>query len=319
MNGETVLVTGGAGFIGSNLVDLLMEREHAVIVLDNLSSGKVENLERWMEDPRFKFIQGDVTRPLSEVLTPEKLRSIPPIKTIFHLAARVDVTSSFEDPRADLMTNYMGTMNVLDHSLKHDVKKVVFSSSAAVYGDTTELPVTEGSIKEPLSPYGLHKLMSENLMEIYRKQWGLSTVSLRFFNVYGPRQDPSNPYSGVISKFISSAISDEPLIIFGDGEQTRDFIYVGDIAQAMYLAASSRICGSFNAGTGRETSINELASNTKKASNSKSQIVKMPARKGEILRSCAEVSSLKDAVDFEAEKGLQEGLRRTIDHIRREG
>jgi UDP-glucose 4-epimerase len=238
---------------------------------------------------------------------------------IFHLAARVDVTSSFEDPKADLMTNYLGTMNVLDHSLKHDVKKVVFSSSAAVYGDTTELPVTEGSLKEPLSPYGLHKLMSENLMEIYRKQWGLSTVSLRFFNVYGPRQDPSNPYSGVISKFISSSIANEPIIIFGDGEQTRDFIYVGDIAQALYLAASSRVFGSFNAGTGKETSINELAGNTKKASNSVSQIVHMPPRKGEILRSCAEISSLKDALDFEPETGLHEGLRRTIDHIRREG
>lgn len=317
MIGETVLVTGGAGFIGSNLVDLLMERDHVVMVLDDLSSGKLENLERWMDDDRFSFIKGDITRPLSESLTSERTRSVPPIKTVFHLAARVDVTSSFEDPRADVLTNYMGTLNVLDHSLRHGINRVVYSSSAATYGDTVDMPVKEDSKKEPLSPYGLHKLMSERLLEIYRLQWGLSTVSLRFFNVYGPRQDPSNPYSGVISKFIFKALSGEPFLIYGDGTQTRDFIYVADIARALYMAADSTITGSHNAGTGKETSINRISELIREISGASDEPIRMPARKGEILRSRADISSLIELTGFQAETDLKQGLRNTYDHFRR--
>jgi UDP-glucose 4-epimerase len=315
----SILVTGGAGFIGSNLVDLLMEEGYVVFVLDDLSTGSMDNLSGWIDHDNLRFIRGDIRRPLEDNLIPGLISNAPPIRTIFHLAARVDVTSSFEDPGDNANINYLATYNVLDYSLKHDISRVIFASSAAIYGDTTELPVREDMNKKPLSPYGLHKLSSEMLLDVYNNQWNLSTASLRFFNVYGPRQDPSNPYSGVISKFLERSVSGEPLLIYGDGEQTRDFIYVGDVARALLDTARSEITGQMNLGTGNEISILDLADVVEEISSMELKRIHMPPRKGEILRSCADVSRIRDLVGFEAETDLKEGMRKTAEWFRRNG
>lgn len=312
MSNEMVLVTGGAGFIGSNLVDLLMERGHPVMVLDNLSSGSMKNLERWMDDPSFKFIKGDIRRPLELALTPQSIGDGPPIGTIVHLAARVDVTTSFDKVHEDLEVNYLGTLNVLEHALRAGTKNMVFSSSAAVFGDTSKVPVGEDEVTAPLSPYGLNKLSSEQLMRIYSAQYGLSCKSLRFFNVYGPRQNPSNPYSGVISKFMSWALSSEPFIIYGDGSQTRDFVHVRDVAEAIYCAASSPSSGTYNIGTGKETSISDLTREVASAAGIPPRTVNMPARKGEILRSCADIGLAMEKLSWEPAIELKEGIRSTF-------
>jgi len=317
MKERAVLVTGGAGFIGSNLVDLLMESGYVVYVLDDLSSGTLDNLERWTDDPHFRFIRGDVSRPLGESVTPAALSGGPHIGWIFHLAARVDVTSSFEHPLEDARVNYTGTMNVLDHALKNGVEKVIFSSSAAVYGDTDEMPISEETPQNPLSPYGLHKLASEKLMDIYRRQWGLDTLVFRFFNVYGPRQDPSNPYSGVISRFMEKASSSQPLMIYGDGLQTRDFIFVEDVAQALLRGAMSRHSGTINLGTGSETSIIRLADLIIEMSGREIPKVHMQERKGEIRRSMADMSRFAGLFRETEMTPMREGLKRTFEWYKR--
>lgn len=309
---EVVLVTGGAGFIGSHLVDLLMGRGHPVLVLDDLSTGSMKNLEVWGEDPSFKFIKGDIRRPLELSLTPRSIGDVPSIGAIVHLAARVDVTTSFEKVHDDLEVNYLGTLNVLEYALRAGVKNIVFSSSAAVYGDTEKVPVREDDATSPLSPYGLNKLSSENLLRIYSAQYGLSCKSLRFFNVYGPRQSPSNPYSGVMSKFMSWSLAREPLLIYGDGSQTRDFINVSDVAEAVYKAASTPGSGTYNIGTGNETSISGLAKEVSTVARVELRTVNMPPRKGEILRSCADIGLASEHLSWEPSVDLREGVRSTL-------
>lgn len=311
MKEQGVLVTGGAGFIGSALVDLLMENGYTVLVLDDLSTGRMENLERWLDDDNFKFINGDIRHPLDDTLSPSKTGDSPPIAWIFHLAARVDVISSFNDPRSDLEVNYLGTMNMLDHAVRHGIKKVVFTSSAAIYGDTSELPIKESHPLEPLSPYGLHKLASERLMDIYHKHFGMKYTALRLFNVFGPRQDPSSQYSGVISKFLHKAIGGEPLIIYGNGSQTRDFVYVRDVAEILVRAAASGFNGPLNVATGIETSVNDLAAAVERVSSSGLKKVNLPERKGEIIRSVADVALLEQALGMNETTDLREGLRET--------
>jgi UDP-glucose 4-epimerase len=306
-----VLVTGGAGFIGSNLVDLLMENGYTVYVLDDLSTGKLENLERWSENGNFRFIPGDIRNPLDSILTSSKMGGGPPIGTIFHLAARVDVTTSFLDPKADMEVNYLGTLNVLEYASRMDVRKIVFSSSAAVYGDTEVLPVNEDISLDPLSPYGLNKMASEILLKIYKAQYGLDHTILRFFNVYGPRQDPGNPYSGVISKYMNWTRNKEPLMIYGDGSQTRDFIFVGDVADIMASAASSNFVGTLNVATGKENSVLDLANAVEEVGGTQLKRVHLPERKGEIIRSVANIAKLQEKLGPFEPVSLKEGLRKT--------
>jgi len=312
MKDLAILVTGGAGFIGSHLVDLLMDTGHTVFVLDDLSTGSLDNLRRWSENERFMFIRGDVSESLDSVLTPSKLGGAPPIGHIFHLAARVDVTSSFQHPADDIRVNYLGTLNVLEYAMKTGVKKMVYASSAAIFGDTTVIPVREEEAKKPLSPYGLNKLSSENLLRIYREQYGLSYVATRFFNVYGERQSPDSPYSGVISRFMDRALSSEPLMVYGDGMQTRDFIYVGDVARIMVMAAGSRYCGEMNVGTGKETSISSLADIIKGLTGKDLKNVNLPERKGEIQRSAADTRKMEEYLGPLDLTDLKEGLARTM-------
>lgn len=315
MRDDGILVTGGAGFIGSHLVDLLLESGYTVYALDNLSTGKLENLEEAEGSPNFRFIRGDVTRSLSDVLGGSALGGGPPISAIFHLAARVDVTTSLERPLDDALTNYTGTINVLDYAIKNDIRWVTFSSSAAVYGDVRSLPVNEDDPLLPLSPYGLNKMASENLLRIYGENYNINTASLRFFNVYGPRQDPGNPYSGVISKFMEWGKNGQPLIIYGDGSQTRDFVYVKDVAAALHLAYRCGATGAFNIGTGTETSISRLAEEVSRISGNDLPKVHMEERKGEISRSQACVDKFERVCEFRPSTSLKQGLRETYRSI----
>jgi UDP-glucose 4-epimerase len=314
------VVTGGAGFIGSHTVDRLIELGHRVIVLDDFRTGKRANLARWA-DPRHAF---DGPAPVLEIVTCDVSHGIfaalapltakhGPVERIVHLAAQVSVVASVANPLVDMAVNYGGTLHVLEYARAMGVKKVVFASSAAVYGDVTAMPVDEDTPKQPVSPYGIDKLASELALDYYASVHGVPTTALRFFNVYGPRQDPSSPYSGVISIFADRARSGRALTIFGDGSQTRDFVYVGDVVRAITAAlgdGNSRVVA--NVGTGGEISVIELARTVVDLCGGRSEIQQAPPRAGEILKSRARVDRLRDTFGVVAETKLVDGLRATL-------
>ena len=307
-----VVVTGGAGFIGSHTVDRLIETDHRVIVLDNFSTGRRENLARWADHPALHIVTCDVSHGIFAALEP-LTRTYGPVERIAHLAAQVSVVQSIANPQLDMQVNYGGTLHVLEYAHAKGVKKVVLASSAAVYGDVSELPVAEDAPCRPLSPYGIHKLASEHALDCYAAVHGVPVTALRFFNVYGPRQDPSSPYSGVISIFTDRARAARPLTIFGDGQQTRDFVYVGDVVRAIAAAlrdGNSRVVA--NVGMGGEISVLELARTIVDLCGGRSTIEQQPARAGEILKSRARVDRLRDALGVAAETRLVDGLRATL-------
>jgi UDP-glucose 4-epimerase len=307
-----VVVTGGAGFIGSHTVDRLMETGHRVVVLDNFSTGKRANLARWAEHPALHVVTCDVSNGIFAALE-SITRVYGPVQRIAHLAAQVSVVHSVQNPLFDMQVNYGGTLHVLEYARAHRVKKVVLASSAAVYGDVSELPVAEEVACRPVSPYGIDKYSSELALDYYASVHGVPATSLRFFNVYGPRQDPSSPYSGVISIFTDRARAGRPLTIFGDGSQTRDFVFVGDVVRAIVAAlgdGNSRLVA--NVGTGGEISVLELARAIVELCGGGSAIEHHPARAGEILKSRARVDRLRDALGVVAETKLVDGLKRTL-------
>jgi UDP-glucose 4-epimerase len=317
-----VAVTGGAGFIGSHTVDLLVASGCRVVVLDDFSTGKRANLARWADRSRFGF---DGSEPSVEVLVVDVSHGIfaalapltstyGPIERIVHLAAQVSVIHSIANPLTDMRVNYGGTLEVLEYARASGVKKVVFASSAAVYGDVAEFPVDETAVCHPVSPYGGHKLASEHALHYYSAVHGVPTTALRFFNVYGPRQDPSSPYSGVISIFASRAGDGRDLTIFGDGEQTRDFVYVGDVVRAVVGAALSDGADRavMNVGTGSEISVNDLAKTLVSLTGDKSTITHAPGRAGEILRSVARVERIEKTLGWKAAVSLRDGLANTL-------
>ena len=307
-----VVVTGGAGFIGSHTVDRLIETGHRVVVLDNFSTGKRANLARWAEHPALHVVTCDIAHGMFAAVAPIT-REHGPIERIVHLAAQVSVVHSVANPHVDMQVNYGGTLHVLEYARAHGVKKVVFSSSAAVYGDVAELPVAEEAPCRPVSPYGIDKLASELALDYYAAVHGVPCTALRFFNVYGPRQDPSSPYSGVISIFTDRARAGAKLVIFGDGTQTRDFVYVGDVVDAIVAAladGNARVVA--NVGTGREITVLELARTVVDLCGNRSQIVHAPARAGEILKSRARVDRLRDVFGVSARTKLVDGLRDTL-------
>lgn len=316
-----VVVTGGAGFIGSHVVDRLVELGRRVVVIDDLRTGKRANLSRWL-DPRHRF-DGDA--PALELLVNDVAEGIfaplaevtarwGPVERIIHLAAQVSVVASIANPLVDVHVNYRGTVQVLEYARATGVKKVVFSSSSAIYGDAADLPVAEHTPARPVSPYGIDKYASELMLAFYTQVHGVPTTALRFFNVYGPRQDPSSPYSGVISIFADRGRDGRELTIYGDGEQTRDFVYVGDVARAVVGAAlTDGASGAVaNVGTGAEITINDLARTVVDLCGGKSRIVHAPARAGEIVRSVAAVDQARDLLGWRAEVPLADGLRETL-------
>ncbi|MHC8401480.1 NAD-dependent epimerase/dehydratase family protein [Pseudomonas sp. MDT1-17] len=254
MTADRILVTGGAGFIGSHLVEALLEDGYSVRVLDDLSSGKLSNLP--IDRCHLTLVVGDVAD------APTVERAMKDCSAVVHLAAVASVQASVEDPVATHQSNFVGTLNICEAMRQTGVRRVVYASSAAIYGNNGEgMAITEDTPKNPLTPYAADKLASEHFLDFYRRQHGLEPVILRFFNIYGPRQDPSSPYSGVISIFSERAKKNLPITVYGDGEQTRDFVYIEDLVKVLVQAvkASKPSIGPVNIGFNRSTSLNDLA------------------------------------------------------------
>jgi len=308
MKFKRVLVTGGAGFIGSHLVDALLAEGCEVTVIDNLSTGSLSNIEHNKE--RITFYQSDIRdQELLNKITID-------CDIIFHLAAMVSVPGTVENPVDSATVNEMGTLYVLDAARKNNVKRVVFSSSCAVYGDDPILPKHENMDPKPLSPYAVQKLSSEVYAGLYHNLYKLKTVCLRYFNVYGPRQDPSSPYSGVISIFMNRAADGSIPVIYGDGNQYRDFIFVKDVVRANLLAANADNAGgkTFNIGTGNFVKINGLWKMISQLAGSKIQPEYKPSRPGDILESVAKIDRAKKAFGFEPEISFEDGLKETFNY-----
>lgn len=304
-----VVVTGGAGFIGSHIVEYWINQNAEVHVIDNLRSGFLSNIEIF---PEVKFHLGSVT---NRDLVFEVLKDAD---YVHHLAALVSVPESVLKPEECFEINVNGTINILDAAKEFGVKKVVLSSSAAVYGDNPESPKRINMQPQPKTPYATTKLEGEKLLQEYHEKHELGTVSLRYFNVYGPRQDPKSQYAAAIPIFISKALKNEPIIIYGDGEQTRDFIFVKDVVKANILAATNeKVSGVFNVALGKATSINQIATKIISVLNSKSKIEYQPERIGDIKHSLASIEETKNELAFSPDFDLEDGLSQTINYFKK--
>lgn len=307
------LVTGGAGFIGSNLVDGLLERGHEVEVLDNLSTGRAENLQEALNRGA-TLAEVDITDRAA--LAPHFERQRPEL--VFHLAAQIDVRKSVADPGFDARVNVEGTINVLECARRSGVQRLVFSSTGgAIYGETAVLPTPEGTEPLPKAPYGQSKFCAERYCDLYRRLFGLSAVSLRYGNVYGPRQDPLGE-AGVVAIFCGKVLAGEQGTIYGDGSQTRDYVYVGDVVSANLAAANvSGAPAEINVGTGRETSVLELVGALQGLEAGREfSVTHAPERPGEVARSCLNIAGAWDALRWEPQMELAEGLRLTLEATR---
>ena len=304
------LVTGGAGFIGSNLTERLLGDGVQVRVLDSLTSGFMENLEPFLGNIEFK--QGDVRDidTLQEIMVG--------VEVVFHQAAVVSVPQSLEDPIETSMVNDLGTLHVLEAAHRAGVRRVVFASSCAVYGDLPHLPKKETMETRPLSPYAASKLHGETYASLYSDLYGLDVVCLRYFNVYGPKQDPTSPYSGVISIFLDRAVQGELPTIFGDGEQFRDFVYVADVVQANLLAAyQDNITGAvINIGTGSSVTVNGLWQTISQFAGVEGEPERAEERPGDIRESVADISLARELLTYEPHHSLEEGLKLTWEWYR---
>ena len=302
---KRALVTGGAGFIGSHIVDALVSDGCQVTVLDNLSTGSDLNLVAVMD--QITFYKGDIRdRQMLE-------RAAQDCDAIFHLAAVVSVAQTIEDPVESASINEMGTLYVLETARKKNIRRVIFSSSCAVYGDTPRLPKKESMPLNPCSPYAVQKRTAEHYMRLGYELYGLETISLRYFNVYGPRQDPSSPYSGVISIFMNKAVGNRSPVIYGDGSQSRDFIYVTDIVTANLLAARSASTSGeiVNIGTGSSVQINQLWDMICTLAGSTIKPRHQPARPGDIYASVASAGRAEKLLGFKIEYPFEQGLALT--------
>jgi len=299
------LVTGGAGFIGSHIVDRLLADGYRVRVLDNFSTGKRENLP---ESDDLDIITGDVGS-IDDVH-----KAMKDIELVFHEAAIASVPKTINDPLGSHTTNYLGTLNVLEAARQQGTRRVVFASSAAVYGDLPELPKREDMPLKPLSPYAVDKLASEYACQMYTHLHGLETVCLRYFNVYGPRQDPGSPYSGVISIFSDRLKRGEQPVIYGDGEQTRDFVFVSDVVEANIKAATvARAAGRvINIATASVVTLNELLKSMSLILNSEFNPRYEKARAGDIRHSSALTVLSREVLDWIPGVDMDEGLERLM-------
>jgi len=306
------LVTGGAGFIGSNTVDELVRRGHDVVVLDDLSSGKVGNLARVKNN--IEFMHESIT-DLDSVR--EACRGVD---YVIHLAARPSVPRSVKDPLETNRVNVDGTLNVLLAARDARVKRVVFAGSSSVYGETPTLPKREIIPPAPISPYGLSKLMGEMYGQVFHRVYGLEFVSLRYFNVFGPRQDPGSPYSGVLSLFNSALLKGSKLTVFGDGEQSRDFTFVANVVQANLLACSARgVAGlAINVGTGNRYTLNQTLALLERITGRHAFANYAPPRSGDIRDSQADITMANELLGYRPRIGFEEGLSRTWQWFLRE-
>jgi UDP-glucose 4-epimerase len=302
---KKALVTGGAGFIGSHLVESLVKRGYQVTIIDDLSSGKIARLEALIQNDAVQFFQGSV----ADLALLQKI--CQGVQYVFHEAAVVSVVGSLAAPMKSHHTNLTGTLNVLLAARDNGVQKVILASSSAVYGANPALPQHENQLPDPLSPYAVTKLAAEYYCRVFQQVYELPTVCLRYFNVYGPRQDPGSEYAAVIPKFIQRALAGQPLIIYGDGEQSRDFVFVGDVVEANILAAESKASGIYNIGAAKAITINRLAELVIQAFGAKVKIVHDEARPGEAKHSLADISLARD-FGYLPRCELEDGLGKVI-------
>lgn len=294
---QKILITGGLGQVGSYLVDALHEKAK-ITVLDNYSSTTREAVP-----PGVNVIKGDVKDRIAADLVNQN-------DVVIHTAAQISVTASMEDPLSDAQNNVFGTLNLLEAARRSSISKFIYISSAAVYGDPINVPITESHPQDPLSPYGASKLSGEKYCMMYHKAFGLPSCCIRPFNIYSPRQDPGNPYSGVISRFIEKARAGQSPVIFGDGTQTRDFISVHDIVDIIKLLLEKEDANGhvFNAGTGNSITVSELATMVLEIFDVDVPVQYMPERPGDIRYSCSDISKARKILGFEPKVSLREGL-----------
>ncbi len=308
MNKLKIVVTGGAGFIGSHIVEHWISKNAEVHIIDNLRSGYLSNVEIF---PEAIFHKGSITdRDLV-------FKVLKDTDYVHHLAGFVSVPESIEKPKECYEINVNGLINVLDASKECGIKKIVFSSSAAIYGENPISPKTVSLKPDPKSPYGETKLEGESLLKLYNENEGVGATSLRYFNVFGPRQDPKSQYAAAIPIFIEQALKNEQIVIYGDGEQTRDFIFVKDVVLANILAATNeKVNDVFNVASGKAITINEIARIVIDELKSSSKIVYEKERPGDIKHSLASIQETEEQLTFHPEYDLMEGLKRTIKYFR---
>jgi len=305
MGSRKVVVTGGAGFIGSNLAEELVNRGDDVTVVDNLATGRIENLGGLVGNKHFNFVEGSITDL-------DFLKGVfKGVSIVYHQAALPSVPRSIRDPIASNEANVNGTLNVLVAARDSGVKKVVYASSSSVYGETPTLPKSEDMCVSPLSPYAVSKMTGEFYCSVFERIYGLQTVSLRYFNVFGPRQDPSSQYSAVIPKFVGALLRDESPRIFGDGEQSRDFTFVKHVVDANILAAESKVTGVFNVACGRRITVNELVSILNEIVGKKIKPLYSDPRVGDVLHSLADISRAK-SFGYDPDSNFKEELEETV-------
>ena len=302
-----ILITGGAGFIGSNIADAYVALGHEVSVIDNLSSGKKQNLNKKM-----KFYEADIKDPakIKEIFSKEKF------DILSHHAAQIDVRKSVMDPVFDANVNIIGTLNMLENAKNSGIKKVIFASSGGtIYGECGKNPPDESAQARPLSPYGITKYSIEFYLKFYAEIYGMKYSILRYANVYGPRQDPHGE-AGVVAIFSERIINDKELFIYGDGEQRRDYVFVGDLVKANVAALDKADNETINIGTGKTTSVNDLFAQMTDITGYKRKPVYKPARPGEILNSVLGIQKAKTVLNWEPEVTIKDGLKRTMDYFR---
>ncbi|PIF48651.1 UDP-glucose 4-epimerase [Pseudomonas sp. 29] len=310
MPSSPILITGGAGFIGSHLTDSLLAKGYAVRILDDLSTGKLSNLPN--ANPNVQFIEGDVAN--ADVVT----QAVTGCQAVVHLAAVASVQASVDDPVRTHQSNFIGTLNVCEAMRVANVKRIVFASSAAVYGNNGEgQPIGEETPKAPLTPYASDKLASEYYLDFYRRQHAQEPVVFRFFNIFGPRQDPSSPYSGVISIFSEQAQKGLPITVFGDGEQTRDFVYVEDLVKVLVQAIELPHVeeGAINVGMNQTTTLNQMLEALSEVVGGLPTVSYSQARSGDIRHSRANNQRLVKRFTLPKQTTMKEGLERLLKNL----
>jgi nucleoside-diphosphate-sugar epimerase len=311
---EKMVVTGGAGFIGSNLAEHLLNLGFFVTVVDDLSTGRKQNLSGWSEQApdRFQFLQMDINET-------ERLRSLfAGVSYVFHLAAIPSVARSIDNPAATQFANMNGTLSILTAARDAGVKRVIAASSSSIYGDEPNLPKREDRIGRCLSPYALSKFVTEEYCRLFFQLYGLETVALRYFNVFGPRQNPNSEYAAVIPKFSTRMLSGMQPLVFGDGEQTRDFTFISNVIDANWKAATAQgVAGqAFNIGCGARTSLNQLIQKMNEILGSQLRPKYEPTRKGDVRDSLADISKAQKMLGYTPATSLETGLRRVVEWYR---
>ena len=307
MSNTKFLVTGGAGFIGSNIVEELLKRGHFVRVLDNFATGKRENLKEFEKD--IEFLEGDI-RSYHIVR-----QAVKDIEVILHQAALPSVPRSINDPITTNEVNVMGTLNILDASKDAGVRRIVYASSSSVYGDNPILPKREDMLPNPLSPYAVSKLAGEKYCNVFSRLYGMETVTLRYFNVFGPKQDPNSQYSAVIPKFIEAIKADKQPIIYGDGTQSRDFTYVANVVEANILAATKDIGNGLvmNCACHGQITLNELVIQINNLLGKEMETIYAKSREGDIKHSFADIKLIKEKLNYIPKISFELGLKKTIE------